>query len=202
MNQTISYSKNIVNETITATVSIRQLTNTEYTNYCPDHNNNYKGLHPPKMNFLRNKQSDFYLKIVTSGCYYMDDSTTMWLSNGLEILEKSNSTHTFCQSNHLTKFAGGFVVLPSSVDFDYVFANASFTRNQNIYLTIIAIVCIYLISSIVCVYMDKKDGEKIGVCLLPMADIDTSLKKNKYIYEIITFTGLSFDSGTSSNVFL
>jgi hypothetical protein len=202
MNQTISYSKQILNQTAQVTLSVRQLTDNEYTSYCPNHINNYKHQYPPKMNPSKYNQSDFYLKIVTSGCYYMDENTTMWSSNGLEILENSNSTHTFCQSNHLTKFAGGWIVLPPSIDFDYAFANVSFSRNPTVYITVISIVCLYVIFSLGCIYMDKKDEEKIGVCLLPSANTDTdSFKENKYIYEIVLFTGLSFDSGTNSNVF-
>jgi len=54
-----------------------------------------------------------------------------WSSFGVEILEESNSTHTVCLANHLTDFAGGWVVLPPKIDFAYVWENASFYSKSN-----------------------------------------------------------------------
>ena len=76
--------------------------------------------------------NDFSLRVYTSGCYYMDVETGKWLSDGMEVLETTNITHTQCVSNHLTSFAGGWMVLPPQINFEYVLANASFLKNPTI----------------------------------------------------------------------
>ena len=72
-------------------------------------------------------KNNFWIRVFSSGCYYFDISNNIWSSSGIEILEDTNITHTHCQSSHLTTFAGGFVVLPNEINFDYVWANADFT---------------------------------------------------------------------------
>lgn len=42
-----------------------------------------------------------------------------------------------CLSDHLTLFSAGFFILPNTIDFEYVFANADFEDNLTIYLAII-----------------------------------------------------------------
>ena len=55
--------------------------------------------------------NNFWIRTYSAGCYYIDPITSNWLSEGVDILFDTNSTHTHCQSSHLTSFAGGFVVL-------------------------------------------------------------------------------------------
>ena len=42
----------------------------------------------------------------------------------------------------LTKFTGGYQVLPAPINWNYVFANANFLKNKTIYLTVICVVAI------------------------------------------------------------
>ena len=148
-----------------------------------------------------NNQSNFtdnyWLRVYTSGCYYMDTLSLNWSSYGMEILPDSNLSHTHCLSNHLTTFAGGFIVLPNAIDFDQVWANASFLQNPVIYSTVIVLVCLYVLLAIWARYMDCKDGQKVGITVL--GDSSGS-KENKYIYEIIVLTGNRPNSGTKSKV--
>ena len=81
---------------------------------------------------------NFWLRIYLSGCYYTNETSYAWSSYGMEIMSDSNLTHTHCQSNHLTTFAGGFIVLPPAINFNYVWANASFVQNPVIYSTVMA----------------------------------------------------------------
>jgi nitric oxide reductase large subunit len=69
---------------------------------------------------------------------------------------------TQCLSNHLTTFAGGWLVLPAPVNWNYVFANADFTKNITIYLTLILLLIVYIAFMIYARYKDKKDVEKVG----------------------------------------
>ena len=120
----------------------------------------------------------------------------------MEILEDSNQTHTHCQTTHLTSFAGGFIVLPNAISFNDAFANASFLQNPVIYSTVIALVSLYILMAIWTRWMDKKDEEKCGFTLLGVDDEndDEVDSRNKYLYEIIVFTGSRPNAGTQSKV--
>jgi hypothetical protein len=74
----------------------------------------------------------------------------------------TNHYETQCLSTHLTSFAGGFIVLPSPINWNYVFANAAFSKNKTVYLTIISISVIYIILLIYARFKDKKDFEKVN----------------------------------------
>ena len=143
--------------------------------------------------------SNYWLRVYSSGCYYMNTSTNTWSSNGMDILEDSNLTHTHCISNHLTTFAGGLIVLPNAINFNKVWANASFLQNPVIYSTVIFLICLYILLGIWARYMDSKDDQKIGITLLP-CDLNNDATTNKYIYEIIVFTGNRLYAGTKSKV--
>jgi polycystin 1L2 len=149
--------------------------------------------------FTRN----FWFRVFTAGCYYLDEQTNEWSSNGMEILPDTNSTHTHCKSNHLTSFAGGFVVLPNEIRFDQVWAKAEFTKNPLIYATCITLVCLYIALALWARYQDCQDEKKMGVTLLnyenifPFVIMGNKIE-SKYIYEIIVFTGARQNAGTDS----
>ena len=142
--------------------------------------------------------SDYWLRIYTAGCYYSDPITFEWSSDGMEILSDTSLTRTHCQSNHLTSFAGGFIVLPPAIDFNKAFANASFLDNPVIYSTVIALISIYILLAVWARWMDVKDNKKQGVTLL--GDEKCENKEEKYAYEIIVFTGGRMHAGTKSQV--
>ena len=103
---------------------IRELSFGEIDIYCQ----NISIAFPPidtQVNFT----SDFLIRAYSSGCYYYDTNTGKWNSDGIEIYEDTDLQQTHCLTNHLTSFAGGLVLLPSSINFQYVFENASFTKN-------------------------------------------------------------------------
>ena len=143
-------------------------------------------------------KSNLWIRTYTSGCYYLN-KTNIWSNDGMEIYEDSNSTHTHCVTNHLTTFAGGFVVLPNAIDFNYVWSHASFTKNPIVYSLVIALVCIYFIMALWCRYMDYRDKQKCNITLLGNLKDDET--KEAYFYEIIVFTGIGIHSGTKSKVF-
>ncbi len=107
----------------------------------------------------------------------------------------TNHYQTQCFSTHLTTFAGGFLVLPAPINWNYVFANASFAKNKTIYLVVICACVIYLLLIIYARYKDKKDIEKIGVTPLP-----DNHEVDQYFYQIIICTGQRKDAGTESKV--
>ncbi|CAF0940715.1 unnamed protein product [Adineta steineri] len=171
---------------------IRELNSTEINNYCL--NNSSRNTSLPITDQPFNFTSDYELRIYTSGCYYLDENN-QWKSDGLTVGPLTNLYETECLSTHLTTFAGGFIVLPAPINWSYVFANASFTKNKTVYLTVIITLIIYIILMIYARFKDKKDFEKLGVT--PLAD---NKKCDQYYYQILVFTGQRKHAGTDSKV--
>ena len=169
---------------------MRELNSTEMIKFCF----NYSMNHPPITNERFNFTDKYQLRIYTSGCYYLD-SNNQWRSDGLTVGPLTNYDQTQCFSTHLSTFTGGFAVLPASINWNYVFANADFVRNKTIYLTVICISILYLILIIYARFKDRKDIEKLGVTALP-----DNHKSDEYYYQIIVVTGHRKDSGTKSKV--
>jgi hypothetical protein len=112
----------------------------------------------------------------------------------MEILPSSTIEYTYCQTNHLTEFTSrGNQIIPT-LNFDYIWAHASFLQNLTIYLTAIVMTSIYIILMIITRQLDKIDEKKLGLCRLP------SYWHCNYLYEVIVYTGMRPESATDSNV--
>ncbi|CAG0918125.1 unnamed protein product [Notodromas monacha] len=107
----------------------------------------------------------------------------------------ANTTHTVCGCNHLTNFGSGFFVMPNTIDFDYVFANAGFLDNLTIYCTLIVVTSLYIFLVVWARKKDKKDVEQLGVIPLP-----DNKPEDKYLYEILVMTGQGAECATHSQV--
>jgi len=140
--------------------------------------------------------SDYLLRIYTSGCYYLD-SNNSYQSNGLIVGSQTNHFETECHSSHLTTFAGGFIVLPQPINWNYVFANMDFMKNKTIYLTVIIISILYIALMIYARYKDRKDLSKLTV-----TSLNDNQASDRYYYQILVFTGHRKNSGTKSKVCL
>jgi len=171
--------------------ALRELSTDEVFNYCSNNSliNSF-----PVTDESFNFTSDYSLRLYTSGCYYFDENN-QWTSDGLIVGSLTNHYETECFAKHLTTFASGFFVLPSPINWNYVFANLDFMKNKTIYLTIIIISIFYIIVMIYARYKDKKDLEKLGVT--PLADNHSS---DQYFYQILVVTGHRRNSGTKSKV--
>ena len=173
--------------------SIRELNWNEMTLYCNTTHSSVKTI--PLIQSQVNFTSDFMIRAYSSGCYYYDQSTGKWSSDGMEIYADTNLKQTHCSSYHLTSFAGGLVVVPSAINFQYVFANASFSQNPLIYSTVILITCVYILFAIWSKYMDNKDSQKMNI-----VQLKDNQPNDNYLYEMIVFTGNRSESGTHSKV--
>ncbi|CAF3754605.1 unnamed protein product [Adineta steineri] len=172
---------------------IRELNSTEINNYCL--NNSSINTSLPITDEPYDFTSNYELRIYTSGCYYLDENNN-WKSDGLTVGPLTNLYKTECLSTHLTTFAGGFIVLPAPINWSYVFANADFSKNKTVYLTMIFTSIIYIALLIYARFKDKKDIEKLGVT--PLADNN---KSDHYYYQILVFTGQRTNAGTDSKVY-
>lgn len=135
------------------------------------------------------------VRVIQSGCYYIDEVTGAYSSYGMEVLESSNTTMTQCISSHLTQFAGGFITVPNGINFNDVWANAGFLQNLTIYLTIIIMTTLYFVFLIYALYHDKRDKIKNMIKILPDNEAD-----DIYFYEVMFTTGARPFSETDSNV--
>lgn len=170
----------------------REMDQYEYELYC---NSSFTTIRLPINQKMVNFTQPLSVRAFTAGCYYYNPSTGYWSSNGMEVSSTTTPSYTSCESYHLTEFAGGFVVLPNPIDFDYVFANASFAQNPTLYVTLFTLLGLFVIMSIWARFMDKRDDAKLNLTLLP--DNDPS---HSYCYELIVFSGTRYESGTKSKV--
>jgi hypothetical protein len=175
--------------------NIRELDSNEANLYCVQNFSSNANPTFPLIQKIINFTSDFLLRSYTSGCYYYDTQTGKWSSNGMEIYEDTNLEQTHCSSSHLTSFAGGLDSSPSIINFQYSFANASFSRNLVIYITVLIFICLYLLFAIWARYKDVKDMKKMNI--IPLKDNHPS---HNYFYELMIFTGNRNESETNSKV--
>ncbi len=100
----------------------RELITSEYFAYCVSKNISKSYFKPTITNFVPFTQ-EFGLRAFTSSCYFFNQTSKNWAKTNLFITSKSTVNYTECISNHLTDFAGGFIVTPPSIDFNNVWAN-------------------------------------------------------------------------------
>lgn len=143
---------------------------------------------------LRNYTTQYAVDIYTSGCYFFDYKQKLWSGEGCYVKE-ANASLTYCKCNHLTSFGSGFFVMPNTVDFSYVFANAAFSDNVTIYMTILITLLLYSTLMIWARVQDRKDLELLGATPLPDNDVN-----DKYLYEVSVYTGDREGGGTDSKV--
>ena len=178
-------------------IGFRELNDSEYDFYCLNYNKNANFLLRAPFNNNKTFSSDLRIRIILSGCYYLN-SDGFWKTDGVEIERGSAINYINCTTNHLTSFAGGFLVLPPAIDFNNAFANSSFLKNSTVYSTVIGSLLLYIILAVWAITMDQKDRKRVGITVLHNDDKIT--KRNYYLYEIIIFTGSRYGSGTDSKV--
>jgi len=110
----------------------------------------------------------------------------------MEVQPETTLNSTYCQATHLTEFASG--MLPPTLNFNSIWAHASFLQNLTIYLTAIVMTTLYAVLMIVSRVLDKLDEKKLGLVKLK------SYYHEKYFYEIVVYTGSRADAATDSKV--
>ncbi|XP_071550540.1 polycystin-1-like [Panulirus ornatus] len=146
------------------------------------------------MDAVQNITTDYGLRIIVSGAAFLNKTTMEWDTKGIVVTETAYAI-TKCESDHLTSFGSGMFVMPNTIDFNYVFANMGFSDNLTIYLTLIISFAIFIILLIWARSKDRKDSEKVGAAPLPDNKVE-----DKYLYEILVFTGNTKGAQTDSLV--
>ena len=173
---------------------IRELNLNETNMYCLDKIRINPNIAPMILN-QTNFTKDFMLRSYTTGCYFYDVNTGKWSPNGMDIYYDTNLQQTHCLTHHLTSFAGGFVPVSSTINFQYAFANSSFTKNPLIYFTVIIVSLLYVLFAIWALFMDRRDLKKLNI--VPLKD---NFPNENYFYELLVFTGNRSESETRSKV--
>jgi len=127
-----------------------------------------------------NFSDNFEIIAYSSGCYYMDRQSGKWKADGLNVTN--------------------LVVLPSEIDFDYVFANASIQKNLTIYVFCLSLSFLFAISSGLALYIDKRDSKKVGITLINLESLNTI--ECLYFYEVIVFTSSQTKAQLGSVVYI
>ncbi|XP_055877058.1 uncharacterized protein LOC106077240 isoform X2 [Biomphalaria glabrata] len=140
-------------------------------------------------------RGEFKLRQYVTQCLAISDDASDWSTEGCWVGKETNVIQTVCYCTHLTTFAGGWVVVPNTIDWDYVFSHADFLSNPTIYITVIITAVIYIVAAVWARRRDRKIVEELG--LAPLADNDL---RDKYFYEIMVSTGMRRNAGTDSQV--
>ncbi|XP_066983276.1 polycystin-1-like protein 2 [Macrobrachium rosenbergii] len=144
-------------------------------------------------NMTRHWTTNFTIRAYTSSCLFYNAETDSWDHDGCKV-QYANYSHTICSCDHLTSFGSGFFPQPNKIDFNKLLKmNAA--DNPTIIITMIATVCIYIMVLIWGRFKDKEDLTKLGATPLPDND-----PRDKYLYEIMVFTGGNEEAATKSKV--
>ncbi len=174
--------------------ALRELSRSEIQTHCSNNQTNHGLTSPPVLDSVpdcKYVSSDFELRIFLSSCMYMDTVTGAWSTAGTDVMEDTTVNVTHCQVYHLTEFASGFIVLPSAINFDDVWANASIDKNPVIYATLFTVIGLYVVLAVACRLFDMRDDKKRGVTML-------NEDHTENLYEVIVFTGGRKDASTES----
>ncbi|OON13657.1 PLAT/LH2 domain protein, partial [Opisthorchis viverrini] len=160
--------------------------------------NQYGPSNPPPIPYSFRGQINITAKsrAFVSTCVSTDsENPTSWNSRGCDVGQLTTAKQTQCLCYHLSTFASGWLELPNTLDFDYLFANMDFTKNPTLYATEIALGVLFLLLFIWARRKDIKDIEKLGVT--PLAENNPD---DEYLYEVIVSTGMRRGAGTDSRV--
>lgn len=137
----------------------------------------------------------YTLQTYTSGCYYFNKSIEVWESIGVTVYNASK-LESGCGTNHLSSYGSGWFPEVNTIDFEFVFAHASFEDNLTIYMLLIITFVLYIIGMIFAIIQDMRDEKKLLVPVL--AD---NYPEDNYLYEIEVETGPLASHGTTSNIY-
>ncbi|CAH1796902.1 unnamed protein product [Owenia fusiformis] len=147
-----------------------------------------------------NATREYSFKSARRSCSSFDSKLNAFTSNGIQVLRPPtlsgiDDTDVICRSSHLTSFCGGWIVVPNTIDWDFVFSGFTLDKNVTLLVFVGVISTLYSILLIWARRADKKDIEQLG--LTPLADNNPS---HNYYYEMYVFTGLRKNAGTKSRV--
>ncbi|CAG0882734.1 unnamed protein product [Cyprideis torosa] len=148
-----------------------------------------------KQKVMSNFSTQICIGTSTMNVAYWNDTYEKYSSDGLQLLDGCVRDQLIFTTTHMTLFTGGTFLKPNVIDFSYVFANAGFSDNLTIYMTIIFTMVVFTLIMIYAYLKDRQDVQKIGA--RPLPDNDPA---DKYVYEILVETGNQNSAMTDSKV--
>ena len=106
----------------------------------------------------------YHLQIYIGGGYYFDENSDNWDGTGTGVIN-STKTVTAIRTNHLSSFASGFLPEPNVIDFEFVFANASFQDNLTLFFLLIICYIFFIVGLIWAIFKDKSDTKSVSPTL-------------------------------------
>ena len=134
-------------------------------------------------------------RIYASGCYFFNKTTDMWEASGISVVNSSKIV-TSCHTNHLSQYGSGFIQEVNTIDFEFVFAEASFEDNMTIYMCLIITFAVYFLCMIYAVIKDNRDVKRLAVPFLR-----DNHPEDMYMYEVIVETGPLAQHATTSQIY-
>jgi hypothetical protein len=122
-------------------------------------------------------------------------TTEIWEAGGISVINSTALT-TACYTSHLSQYGSGFYPEINTIDFQFIYAEASLTDSLTIFLCLIITFTVFLICMIYACIKDGKDLKKLAVPFL----LDNE-PKDMYMYEILVETGPLYVHATTSNIY-
>lgn len=172
---------------------IRELDDIEFDLYCNLSNSTIfteKYNVDDKIELNRN----FSYHIFSTGCYYFDEKSFSWSSEGMETMNDSTSYYTHCRATKLGTFSSGYIEIKEN---EFKPETSINFKTHLIPIICILLFIIFIFLSLWSIYKNHVDSKRIGMTYL----VDNEPKDN-YKYKITIFTGSRPYSDTDSNIII
>ncbi len=139
--------------------------------------------------------TEYELRGYTGGCYSFNTSSEVWEAIGVTI-HNTTKLISACNVSHLTSFGSGWFAQVNTIDFEFIFAEASFQDNLTIYMCLIVTFTVYFFALAWACWNDRKDAKRLPVPVL----LDNN-PEEAYFYEIVVETGPLTSHATTSKIY-
>ena len=107
---------------------------------------------------------EYHFSAVMRGCVHWDMVSKIWRADGCWVTASPHTSTpdvTTCSCNHLTFFAGNFIVAPNTIDFNTVWGKfADIGNNWVVLATVGGLIIIYWMVLLIIRRLDRADLEK------------------------------------------
>ncbi|XP_023221750.1 uncharacterized protein LOC111623410 [Centruroides sculpturatus] len=137
---------------------------------------------------------EYNLDIFFTRCFSYNES---WTDNDCHVGNNSTDLTLHCICSHLSVFSGSYFVAPNTVDVTQtVVLLGTVTENPVVFICLIIIWTIYIVFLFWASRIDRKNAKnRIKI-------ISSNHSESNYYYAILISTGISKNSGTTSNVYI
>lgn len=129
-------------------------------------------------------------------CIYWSEELSLFSDEGCEVGELSTVDVLHCRCDHLTPFAGSFLVLPNKIDVAHsVDANMLLQLNFSSAFLMAALLVMYILMFMYARKQDLRDVRRRQIVY-----VDDNDPRHRYAYLATVYTGVQYKSGTTAHV--